>query len=119
MPTVLVVDDDPDILELLCTVLEQDGYTVERASEGIGALDILDRGRVDLLLTDVIMPGLNGFNLARMARTRRSTLKVLYLTGYYEQAKVLRDEGEKYGKLLAKPIRPAELRKEVGAALSN
>jgi two-component system cell cycle sensor histidine kinase/response regulator CckA len=117
--TIMVVDDDADVLDTLDNILSAVGHTVLRAANGVQALDILDRGGpIDLLLTDVLMPGLNGFNLARMVRRYRPRLPVLYLTGFFEQAQVMRDAGDKYGKLLMKPITPLELRGEVEAALT-
>ena len=119
MSRVMVVDDEPDVLDTLGTILSLAGHSVIKVHNGIEALDVLDRGEpLDLLLTDVIMPGLNGFNLARMAKTRRPTLKVLYLTGYSQRADVTLDQGEKYGKLLTKPILPDDLRREVSEVLA-
>jgi CheY-like chemotaxis protein len=119
MPTVMIVDDDPDVLATLGNILHGDGYKILRANGGIEALNVLDQGEtLDLLLTDVIMPGLNGFNLARMARSRRPAIKILYLTGWFQTVETMADHGEKYGKLLTKPILPDDLRKEVKEALS-
>jgi len=122
MANILVVDDDPDVLGIVCASLTICGHQVTRAANGVAALDILDRlsGKTpDLLLTDVIMPGLNGFNLARMARMRAPLLKILYLTGFHEMAITMRDQGERLGKLLTKPILPDDLAKEVAAALND
>src|SRR6266478_514130 len=83
MATVLMVDDDADVLATLAAIVKSAGHRVVQASSGITALDILDRDlSIDLMVTDVIMPGLNGFNLAQMARLRRHSLRVLYLSGY-------------------------------------
>jgi DNA-binding NtrC family response regulator len=119
MAALLIVDDDSDVLEALSNVLAAAGYTVERASSGLSALDILDQQKpIDLLLTDVVMPGLHGLNLARMARIRREGLRVLYLSGYTELEEVVQDTGPRLGKLLHKPIAPSDLYREVSAALS-
>jgi CheY-like chemotaxis protein len=117
MAALLVVDDDAEVLEVVCAVLSGMGHSVERASGDISALDILDGKPIDLLLTDVMMPGLHGFNLARMAVLRQPEIKVLYFTGYTEYT-IERDEGQKFGKLLHKPLTPDELRQEVEAALA-
>jgi CheY-like chemotaxis protein len=120
MASVMVVDDDPDVLATLSAILERAGHTVTRAASGVAALSLLDEGKfADLLLTDVVMPGLNGFNLARMVHLRRPSTRVLYLTGYHEAAMAMKDVGEKLGKLLTKPILPELLRSEVLAALSG
>jgi CheY-like chemotaxis protein len=113
-----VVDDDVDVLEVLVGIMKSGGHSVVKAGSGVAALDTLDTDiPLDLMVTDVIMPGLNGFNLARMANMRRPGMKIMYLTGFHEQATAMRDPGERLGKLLTKPILPAELRKEVDEVL--
>ena len=107
------------MLDALCATLKATGYSVERAASGLGALEILDQGKpIDLLLTDVVMPGLHGLNLARMAVLRRRRLKVLYISGFADLETILQDEGPRFGKLLSKPILPADLRREVADALA-
>ena len=77
--TVLVVDDDPDVLETAAELIEALGCHVFRASSGEAALDVLANGsRIDLLFTDIIMPnGINGWRLAEEARIRYPEVKVL------------------------------------------
>src|SRR5262249_38686820 len=100
-------------------MLERGGHAVTTASDGLAALRVLEQqqDRFDLLLTDFLMPGLNGFNLSRMARARQPSLKILYLSGYSEQAIAMRDPGERLGKLLVKPILPEELLYEIAVSL--
>jgi CheY-like chemotaxis protein len=120
LASILVVDDEPDVLEIVATIMASAGHSITTAAGGLAALNILDSEKAfDLLLTDIVMPGLNGFNLARMARMRRRSLKVLYMTGYHETVTAMRDTGERYGKLLSKPILPQELRTEVATALAG
>jgi CheY-like chemotaxis protein len=116
MASLLVVDDQTDVLDSVCAVLRSAGHKVEKAAGGLAALDILDRTRIDLLLTDVVMRGLNGFNLARMAVLRQAELKVLYYSGFSEFT-IGADDGVKFGKLLHKPLLPDDLRREVARAL--
>jgi CheY-like chemotaxis protein len=119
MATILLVDDDPDGREILACILRSGAHTVIEAAGGTDALDVLDRAEdLDLLLTDVVMPGLSGFNLARMVRMRRPALRILYVTAFADQVLTMRDAGEKYGKLLMKPIHADELLKEVDTALA-
>ena len=81
MAALLLVDDDADVLDALASALASMGHTVARASGGLAALEIIDRQEpVDLLLTDVVMPGLHGFNLARMAILRRPDIRILYMS---------------------------------------
>lgn len=120
MASVLVVDDNTEVLDVVCAVLTSAGHAVERADGGFSALDILDQGKpLDLLLTDVVMPGLHGFNLARMAVLRRPEIKVLYYTGYSDSSIIAQDEGKRYGKMLHKPLRPDALKREVDEALAS
>jgi PAS domain S-box-containing protein len=85
--TVLVVEDEPVIRDLIVEVLEDLGYRALEASDGPSGLRILQsRRRIDLLVTDVGLPGLNGRQLADQARERRPDLKVLFITGYAENA---------------------------------
>lgn len=118
MANILIVDDDPEVLGILDITLTDAGHHVIPATSGVNALDILEKEEsLDLLLTDVVMPGLNGFNLARMARNRLPFIKVLYLTGFHEQSVAMRDQGDKLGKLLTKPILPDDLADEVHKVL--
>jgi CheY-like chemotaxis protein len=118
MATIMVVDDEPDIATTLGELLRSAGHQVVEAGGGLAALTILEEGQpLDLMMTDIIMPGLNGFSLARMAKTWRPRLKILYLTGYAETEIAARDTGLRYGKILRKPIRAVTLFAEVDAAL--
>ncbi len=86
--TVLVVDDESSVRTLINDVLVELGYTVLQAEHGAAGLQILESNdRVDLLVTDVGLPGgMNGRQLADAARVRRPDLKVLFITGYAESA---------------------------------
>jgi CheY-like chemotaxis protein len=83
--TVLVVDDTDDIRQLARRLLERDGYRVLTAENGAGALRVFDQHAViDVLLTDVIMPGANGPELTKQLLERHPALKVIYMSGYTE-----------------------------------
>ena len=86
--TVLVVDDEPTVRMLVTEVLEDLGYTAIEAADGAGGLKVLQSDvRIDLLVTDVGLPGgLNGRQVADAARMARPKLKVLFITGYAENA---------------------------------
>ncbi len=85
---VLVVDDDADIRKVLKRALSFAGYDVLLASDGREALDLLDRegGRVRMLLTDVMMPGIGGRELAERVRSRHPGVRILFSSGYAENA---------------------------------
>jgi two-component system response regulator MprA len=76
---VLVVDDDPRILSMMRRILEVDGYSVVTAAEGDAALETLRREQVDLVVLDVMMPGVDGFEVCRTVR-RESAVPILMLT---------------------------------------
>ncbi|MEZ4237154.1 MAG: response regulator [Myxococcota bacterium] len=82
---ILVVDDDPIVRRTLERLLKAHGYTVWSASGGEEALAKLGEVPVDLLLTDVLMPGMSGPDLVDAARTDRPTLRVLFVSGYTQQ----------------------------------
>ena len=85
--TVLVVEDDPVVRDLILEVLRDLGYWALEASDGPGGLKVVQSPeRIDLLVTDVGLPGLNGRQLADQARETRPGLKVLFITGYAENA---------------------------------
>ena len=92
---VLVVEDDPDVLEMATEAVRNLGYEMLAAPDAAAALEILRRDQwVDLLFTDVLLPGMNGVELARDARRIRPALRVLLASGYPRDA--LRDR-LKYG----------------------
>lgn len=84
--TILVVEDDPSVRLLVLDVLTEIGYAPLEAAEADGALALLKAQRIDLLVTDVGLPGLNGRQLAEMAVQMQPHLRVLFMTGYAEEA---------------------------------
>src|SRR5262249_28375960 len=100
MAKVLVVDDDSDVLATLAAIVRTAGHEVIAAEGGAAALAVLDEPTTfDLMLADVAMPDVNGFNLARIARMRRPSLRVLFISGFSEHALTLRDPLQSLGKL--------------------
>jgi CheY-like chemotaxis protein len=103
--TVLVVEDDADVRAYVVETLSALNYSVREAADAEAALGILDdSGPVDLLLTDVVMPGMNGRNLADAAQQRRPGLKVLYMTGYSRNAIVHQGRLDAGVSLMQKPF---------------
>ncbi len=85
--TILVVEDEPVVRSLVVEVLNDLGYQTIEAGDATEALPSLEDGqRIDLLITDVGLPGMNGRQLADVARQHRPSLKVLFATGYAESA---------------------------------
>jgi CheY-like chemotaxis protein len=107
--TILIVDDDPGVLDYASNVLKECGYTVLTAADGATALVLLrNHPQVDLLFTDVVMPGLDGIEVARRACQESPGLKVLFTSGYAAGAIPA-------GRLLKKPYRPQQLAGEIAA----
>ncbi|HUP27063.1 MAG TPA: response regulator [Chloroflexia bacterium] len=77
---ILVVDDDPDLLSTVSEILEFEGYPVERASNGEEGLRVIERARPGLILLDMRMPVLNGWDFARILREREIYLPILVMT---------------------------------------
>jgi PAS domain S-box-containing protein len=109
--TVLVIDDEPTIRMLICDVLLENGYTPLEAADGPTGLKILRSNiRIDLLITDVGLPGgMNGRQVADAARVWRPDLKVLFITGYAENAVVGNGHLERGMAVLTKPFVMATL----------
>src|SRR5262249_19201854 len=104
---ILVVDDEPSIAEMAMETLLHAGYTAICALDAYSGIQALEqRDDIDLLFTDIVMPGVDGFRLADMATSRRPGLRVLYTTGYVGLARELQAAGEIHGRILDKPYRP-------------
>lgn len=106
--TVLVVEDEDEVRAFARDVLELGGYTVLEAPSAARALEVGEAhpAAIDLLITDVLMPGMTGPELARRLRARRPALRVLCMSGYPESAdrRVGGDEG--WNAWLEKPFSP-------------
>jgi PAS domain S-box-containing protein len=108
--TVLVVEDDDALRAYTLEVLNELGYRVIAASNAVAALDILEREpEIDLLFTDVVMPGVNGRQLADEAERRRPGLKVLFTTGYTRNAIVHHGRLDPGVQMIGKPFSFDEL----------
>ncbi|HXH43193.1 MAG TPA: PAS domain S-box protein [Bradyrhizobium sp.] len=109
--TILVVEDDSDLRTYVCDVLRELNYRILAAPSAQGALTILlqEEPKVNLLLTDVVMPGINGRELGRRAQQIRPGLKVLYMTGYSRNAVVHQGRLDEGVDILEKPVSQAKL----------
>jgi signal transduction histidine kinase len=108
---ILVVDDEPTVLEALGDTLAEDGHTVLRAGSGREALAVLDGGeRVDVVITDLGMPGMTGWELARALRTRQPDLPVGLISGWTSSADFSAEEASHVAFVIAKPYTLGALR---------
>jgi two-component system, cell cycle sensor histidine kinase and response regulator CckA len=117
--TVLVVEDDAAVLSLSCRTLEAEGYTILCASDPADALRIVERhgGEIHLLLTDVVMPGMSGRELAAQMTARRAGIRVLYMSGYPGDAAVHHGALIRGSTFLQKPFSPEHLTRKVRETL--
>jgi CheY-like chemotaxis protein len=112
--TVLVVDDEAEVVAMLEAALARDGHQVVTAADGAAALELLRNGSFDAILCDIRMPGLDGHGLARALATIRPDLvnRLLLMTGdVLRTARAL--PAELCGGLLEKPLDPGEVRRRV------
>jgi two-component system, cell cycle sensor histidine kinase and response regulator CckA len=118
---VLVVEDQSEVRQVACTILRNLGLDVLEACDGTEALALADADTrpIDLLLTDVIMPGLNGRDLASRFAAKRPAAKVIYMSGYTDR--IISPDGllDASVAFLQKPFKPEELARLVSKALSS
>lgn len=103
--TLLFVEDDPDVRESTQELLRRKGFRLLVAEDGFEAMRLLAQNHVDVLFTDIVMPGLDGLALAKQAKLLKSDLKVLFMTGYYSGAA----EAQSLGELMYKPLREPQI----------
>jgi len=114
--TILVVEDDNAVRDVVIRVLSEKGFGVLTANTAYEALGILRNRAVDLLLADIIMPGMDGVELAKEAKRLRPGLKVLFATGYAQLATTR--AATRHGPVIYKPLREPELIDAVQRALA-
>jgi len=118
---VLVVEDQEEVRKLTKRVLAARGYTVLAARSGVEALEIIAQHptQIHLMVTDVVMPGMNGRELAQLACAKRSDLKVLYVSGYTGEAVLQHRLLEPGVAFLQKPFTPDVLARKARELLDN
>ncbi len=120
MGTVLVVDDEPDVLRLVQTVLARDGHNVLTAANGERALERARKGDLpDLLVTDVVMPGLSGPMVAERLVQQIPGLKVLFISAFEDRQVVRRFVHDAGYELISKPFQIEELSTKVRRLLDG
>jgi len=119
--TILIVEDEPDLRELTRIFLEGYGYTVLEASSAEEALQVAEKFSepINLLLTDVIMPGMSGRQLAEKVLGQRPQTKIVYMTGYTDDMVVQHKVLEPGVKLLQKPFGKVALAQKVRSTLDG
>jgi CheY-like chemotaxis protein len=109
--TVLLVEDDPSVRLLTQHVLRMHGFLVHEAANAIHALDLIRHHpmQVDVLVTDSVMPGMDGPELAKRLETKLGPMKVVYLSGYRDSLPAMGDDSPGQTAFLPKPFAPEDL----------
>jgi CheY-like chemotaxis protein len=115
--TILLAEDEESLRNLTKLLLEADGYTVLQAANGAAALEVAAAyaGQIELLITDIIMPGMQGRELAMHLQRQRPKLKVLYTTGYADSNLTL----DVHSRVIEKPFTPDTLSRTVRTVLAD
>jgi CheY-like chemotaxis protein len=116
---VLVVEDEQEVRDILTNVLRSDGHAVVACEDGDRALIELEAEGFDLVITDLGMPGLSGWDVARAVKELRPGTPVAMVTGWSEQIDPAQAGSEGIDYLIAKPFRRQEIRTMVAAALGG
>jgi CheY-like chemotaxis protein len=110
-PTILVVDDEAAVRDVVAAILEDEGYVVFRARDGLEALAVIDREPIDLVLSDVKMPRLDGMALARHLRAQDQTIPTVLMSAVYTEIAIAGCH------LVPKPFDAADLLRIVATVL--
>lgn len=114
MSRILLAEDDDTMRKFLARSLEKAGYQIVSVSVGTDALPLLAGGGFDLLLTDIVMPGMDGIELARRATKMQPSLQVMFITGFAAVAMDKAKDRPVNSKVLQKPFHLKDLVDEVG-----
>lgn len=116
--SILLVEDEAAVRSVATRVLTGAGHRVVSAENGAEALRLFDDAAdpPDLLLTDIVMPGINGWELAQALRTRRPELKILFVSGYTQEVVLAPEQMADGIQFLPKPFTPDALRAAVARA---
>jgi DNA-binding NtrC family response regulator len=118
--SILVVEDETQVRAILRRTLEDAGYRVIEAENAVAALELLDaNGKIDLVLTDIVMPGPSGRDLGTMIESRLPGIPVLYTSGYTDGEIARRGLLQPSSNFLQKPFSPEVLVNRVGDLLSR
>ncbi|MCF6218349.1 MAG: PAS domain S-box protein [Gammaproteobacteria bacterium] len=115
---ILVVDDEPSLLKLESEILGREGYRVITAAGAQQALDVLEREHIDLLLSDVIMPSMDGYQLAEIVRKKYPAIKIQLVSGFSDDRHMQGGDLALYENIISKPMQAKELLERVKRLLS-
>ncbi|MBK5100615.1 MAG: response regulator [Desulfobacteraceae bacterium] len=116
--TILVIEDDTEVLSVIIKYLSQLGYEVITASDGMEGLKRLDSGGFDLVITDIVMPYVSGVGVVTALKKKKPHIPVIAITGYGKEPEAVAVE-KKADLVLAKPVRMSVLKDYIEELLSS
>jgi CheY-like chemotaxis protein len=114
--TILVIEDDPDVLATIVKHLEYQGFDVVTAKDGMQGLKKLKAGGYDLVITDIVMPYVSGTGLVTALKESKPEIPVIAITGYGEEPEAVATE-KKADLVLSKPVKMADLKEHISRLL--
>ena len=118
MAKILLAEDDESMRGFLAKALERAGHAVQSCSQGDEALEQLTEAAFDLLLTDIVMPVMDGIELARRASSQYPDMKIMFITGFAAVALNPDSQAPREAKVLSKPFHLRELVSEIDRLLA-
>ncbi len=115
---IILAEDDEDLRKFLVKALEKAGHSVVHFGEGQSAFELLQKESFDLLLTDIVMPEMDGIELARRAAELNAAMKIMFITGFAAVALNPDSKAPKDAKVLSKPFHLRDLVDEVGRLMA-
>lgn len=119
MARILLAEDDDNLRPFLARSLENAGHEVLAFRDGEDAIPVLDTGEIDILVSDLVMPGMNGIELARLAKDKAPDLPVIFITGFSAVAVEALETVDGVNKILSKPFHLNSLVEAVNRALAE
>jgi CheY-like chemotaxis protein len=116
--TILVIEDDREVLSVIIRYLTQLGYEVIAATDGMEALKKLDSGGFDLVITDIVMPYVSGVGVVTALKKKKPNIPIIAITGYGKEPEAAAVE-KKANLVLAKPVRMSLLKEYIDELLSK
>lgn len=119
MARILIAEDDDSMRHFLARALQRAGHDVIAVGNGADALPVLAEARFDLLLADIVMPEMDGIELAQRAAAIDSRLRIIFITGFAAVALSQRSDAGRTAKVLSKPFHLRELVEEIDRTLAE
>ena len=119
MARILIAEDDDSMRHFLARALQRAGHDVIAVGNGADALPVLAEARFDLLLADIVMPEMDGIELAQRAAAIDSRLRIIFITGFAAVALSHRNDAGRAAKVLSKPFHLRELVEEIDRTLAE